>query len=153
MPADAVLRIGFQVVNALAVAEARGVSPRAIQPANLIIRPGVAADGGWPAIKVRNLGLPAVKVTPAEGETRELVPSMPPQFASPEQRENRAVDVRSDVFSLGATMWFLLTGSAPPAAEPKEAGPRLSAPDVQRFIRNLVSRMGCGFYSLNVHFI
>src|SRR5689334_1859311 len=141
MPADAVLRIGFQAVNALAVAEARGVSPRAIQPANLIIRPGVAADGGWPAIKVRNLGLPTVKVTPAEGETRELVPSMPPQFASPEQRENRAVDVRSDVFSLGATMWFLLTGSAPPATEPKEAGPRLSAPDVQRFIRNLVSRM------------
>jgi serine/threonine protein kinase len=141
MPADAVLRIGFQVVNALAVAEARGVSPRAIQPANLIIRPGVAADGGWPAIKVRNLGLPTVKVTTAEGETRELVPSMPPQFASPEQRENRAVDVRSDVFSLGATMWFLLTGSAPPAAEPKEAGPRLSAPDVQRFIRNLVSCM------------
>src|SRR5207248_629814 len=86
MPADAVLRIGFQVVDALAVAEERGVSPCAIQPANLIIRSGVAADGGWPAIKVRNFGLPPVKVTAGEGETRELVPSMPPQFASPEQR-------------------------------------------------------------------
>jgi serine/threonine protein kinase len=141
MPADAVLRIGFQVVNALAVAEDRGVSPRAIQPANLIVRPGVAADGGWPGIKVRNFGLPTVKVTAGEGGTRELVPSMPPQFASPEQRENRAPDVRSDVFSLGATMWFLLTGSAPPAAEPNESGPRLSAPDVPRFVRNLVSCM------------
>jgi serine/threonine protein kinase len=141
MPADAVLRIGFQVVNALAAAEERGVSPRAMQPANLIIRPGVAADGGWPGIKVRNFGLPTVKVNPGEGETRELVPSMPPQFASPEQRENRALDVRSDIFSLGATMWFLLTGSAPPAAEPNESVPRLSAPDVPRFVRNLVSRM------------
>ena len=141
MPADAVLRIGFQVVNALAVAEQGGVSPRAIQPANLIIRPGAAADGGWPGIKVRNLGLPSMKVAPGEGETRELVPSMPPQFASPEQRENRALDVRSDLFSLGATMWFLLTGTAPPAAEPKESGPRLSAPNVPRFVRNLVNHM------------
>jgi len=141
MPADAVLRIGFQVANALAAAEECGVSPRAIQPANLIILPGVAADGGWPGIKVRNFGLPPVKLNPGEGETRELVPSMPPQFASPEQRENRALDVRSDIFSLGATMWFLLAGSAPPAAEANESGPRLSAPDVPRFVRNLVSRM------------
>jgi serine/threonine protein kinase len=141
MPADAVLRIGFQVANALAAAEERGVSPRAIQPANLIILPGVAADGGWPGIKVRNFGLPPVKLNPGQGETRELVPSMPPQFASPEQRENRALDVRSDIFSLGATMWFLLAGSAPPAAEANESGPRLSAPDVPRFVRNLVSRM------------
>jgi serine/threonine protein kinase len=141
MPADAVLRIGFQVANALAAAEERGVFPRAIQPANLVIRPGVAADGGWPGIKVRHFGLPPVKLNSGEGETRELVPSMPPQFASPEQRENRAVDVRSDVFSLGATMWFLLTGSAPPAAEPNQSGPRLSGPDVPRFVRNLVSRM------------
>src|ERR1044071_595502 len=90
MPADAVLRIGFQVANSLAAAEERGVSPRAVQPAHLIIPPGVAADGGWPGIKVRNFGLPTVKLNSEEGETRELVPSMSPQFASPEQRENRA---------------------------------------------------------------
>jgi serine/threonine-protein kinase len=107
----------------------------------LVICPGVAADGGWPGIKVRNFGLPPVKLNSGEGETRELVPSMPPQFASPEERENGAVDVRSDVFSLGATIWFLLTGSAPSAAEANQSGPRLSAPDVPRFVRNLVSQM------------
>ena len=138
MPVDAVLRIGFQVANALAAAEERGVAPRAIQPANLIILPGMAADGGWPGVKVRNFGLPTVKLNSGEAETRELVPSMPPQFASPEQRENRALDVRSDIFSLGATMWFLLSGDAPSLAE---SNPRLSAPDVPRFIRNLVSHM------------
>jgi serine/threonine protein kinase len=141
MPADAVLRIGFQLVNALAAAEERGVPPRAIQPANLFILPGVAADGGWPGIKARNFGLPTVKLNSGAGEARELVPSMPPQFASPEQRENRGLDVRSDIFSLGATMWFLLTGSAPPLAGLNESGSRLSAPDVPRFVRNLVSRM------------
>src|SRR5437762_2811223 len=138
MPVDAVLRIGFQVANALAAAEERGVAPRAIQPANLIILPGMAADGGWPRVKVRNFGLPTVKLNSGEAETRELVPSMPPQFASPEQRENRALDVRSDIFSLGATMWFLLSGDAPSLAE---SNPRLTAPDVPRFIRNLVSHM------------
>jgi serine/threonine-protein kinase len=141
MAADAVLRIGFQVANALAAAEERGVLPRAIQPANLIILPGVAADGGWPGIKVCNFGLPTMKLNLGEGETRELVPSMPAQFASPEQRESKAVDIRSDIFSLGATMWFLLTGSGPPLAESNESVPRLSAPDVPRFVRNLVSRM------------
>jgi serine/threonine protein kinase len=141
MPADAVLRIGFQVVNALAAAQERGVPSGAVQPANLIILSGVAADGGWPGIKIRNFSLPAVKLNSEDGETRKLVPSMPPQFASPEEREGAALDLRSDIFSLGSTMWFLLTGSAPPLAKPKESGPRLSAAGVPRFARNLVSRM------------
>ena len=141
MPADAVLRIGFQAVNVLAAADERGVHPCAIQPANVIIVPGAAADGGWPRIKLRHFGLPAVKLNSEKGEAPELVPSMPPQFASPEQRENRGTDIRSEIFSLGATMWFLLSGSVPPWAEPNEPGPRLSAPDVPRFVRNLVSQM------------
>src|SRR5207245_11523030 len=141
MPTDAGLRIRFQIVNALAAAEDRGVPPSAIQPANLSILSGVASDGGWPRIKVRNFGLPAVRLNSEDGETRELIPSTPAQFASPEQRENTGIGVSADIFSLGATMWFLLTGSAPPMAEPNESGPRLSAPDVPRFVRNLVSRM------------
>ncbi len=68
---------------------------------------------------------------------------MPPEFASPEQLENKPVDFRSDIFSLGAAMWFLLTGSAPSALPTTESGPRLSASTgaVPRFVRNLVSRM------------
>lgn len=141
MPADAVLRIGFQVTNALAAAEERGVTSRSIQPANLVVLPGVAADGGWPAIKIRNFGLPVVKLNSENGEPRDLFPSTPSQFASPEQRANTAVDVRSDFFSLGATMWFLLTGNAPPPSQPNESRLRMSAPDVPRFVRNLVSQM------------
>jgi serine/threonine protein kinase/predicted Zn-dependent protease len=36
-----------------------------------------------------------------------------PAFASPEQFEHSALDVRSDIYSLGATLWFALTGKTP----------------------------------------
>src|SRR6266550_1522881 len=143
MPADAVLRIGHQVMNALAAAATQGLTHRSIQPANLMILPGVAEDGGWPRVKLLNFGLAGLKVQSDGSETHELMPSPPPEFSSPEQRENKPVDFRSDIFSLGAAMWFLMTGSAPSALPTTESGPRLSAPAgaVPRFVRNLVSWM------------
>ena len=143
MPADAVLRIGHQVMNALAAAATQGLTHRSIQPANLMILPGVADDGGWPRVKLLNFGLAGLKVQSDGSETHELMPSPPPEFSSPEQRENKPVDFRSDIFSLGAAMWFLMTGSAPSALPTTESGPRLLAPAgaVPRFVRNLVSRM------------
>ena len=143
MPADAVLRIGLQVMNVLAVAATHSLTHRSIQPANLMILPGVAFDGGWPAVKLLNFGLGGLKVQSDKSEAHELAPSLQPEFSSPEQLENKPVDFRSDTFSLGAAMWFLLTGSAPSALPTTESGPRLSAPTgaVPRFVRNLVSRM------------
>src|SRR5437899_7881527 len=143
MPADAVLRIGLQVMNALAAAATQSLTHRSIQPANLMILPGVASDGGWPRVKLVNVGLAGLKVHSDESGTHEIVPSMPPEFSSPEQLEYKPVDFRSDIFSLGAAMWFLLTGSAPSPLPTTESGPRLSAPTgaVPRFVRNLVSRM------------
>src|SRR5213592_1091783 len=99
MPADAVLRIGHQVMNALAAAATHSLTHRSIQPANLMILPEAASDGGWPRVKLVNFGLAGLKVRSDSGEMHELVPSMPSQFASPEQLENRRVDFRSDIFS------------------------------------------------------
>src|SRR5437868_6678937 len=143
MPADAVLRIGLQVMNVLAEAAAHSLTHRSIQPANLMILPGAAFDGGWPRVKLLNFGLGGLKVQSDNSETHELAPSMRSEFSSPEQLENKPVDFRSDIFSLGAAMWFLLTGSAPSALPTTESGPRLSASTgaVPRFVRNLVSRM------------
>src|SRR5947207_3389365 len=143
MAADAVLRIGHQVMNALAAAATHGLTHRSIQPANLMILPGVASDGGWPRVKLLNFGLAGLKVHSDKSGTQELMPSMPPEFSSPEQRENKPIDFRSDIFSLGAAMWFLMTGSAPSALPTTESSPRLLAPAgaVPRFVRNLVSWM------------
>jgi len=143
MPADAVLRIGLQVMNVLAKAATQSLAHRSIQPANLMILPGAAFDGGWPGVKLLNFGLGGLKVHSDESDTHEITPPMQREFSSPEQRENRPVDFRSDIFSLGAAMWFLLTGSAPSPLPTTESGPRLSAPTgaVPRFVRNIVSRM------------
>jgi serine/threonine protein kinase len=143
MPADAVLRIGLQIMNVLAEAATQSLTHRSIQPANLMILPGAAFDGGWPGVKLLNFGLGGLKVQSDNSETHELAPSLPPEFSSPEQLENKPVDFRSDIFSLGAAMWFLLSGSAPSALATTESGPRLSASvgAAPRFVRNLVSRM------------
>jgi len=143
MPADAVLRIGLQVADALAAAASHKWAHGSIQPANILILPGVAADGGWPRIKLRNFDLAGLKFRSDENEARELVPPMLPEFSSPEQLENGIVDFRSDVFSLGATVWFLLTGAAPSRVLGTEPGARLltPGPNVTRFVRNLVGRM------------
>ena len=143
MPADAVLRIGLQVMHVLAEAATYSLTHRSIQPANLMILPGAAFDGGWPGVKLLNFGLGGLKVHSDKSETHELAPSLRQEFSSPEQLENKPVDFRSDTFSLGAAMWFLLTGSAPSPLPTTESGPRLSAPTgaVPRFVRNLVSRM------------
>src|SRR5438094_2360740 len=143
MPADAVLRIGLQVMNVLSEAATQSLTHRSIQPANLMILPGAAFDGGWPRVKLLNFGLGGLKVHSDESDTHEIAPSLQPEFSSPEQLENKPVDFRSDIFSLGAAMWFLLTGSAPSALPTTESSPRLLAPAgaVPRFVRNLVSWM------------
>ncbi len=62
MPADAVLRIGLQVVRAVAAAAFFGLTHRAIQPSNLMIVPGQSPDGGWPFVKLLNFGLAGLEL-------------------------------------------------------------------------------------------
>jgi serine/threonine-protein kinase len=101
IPPDAVLRIALQVMSALTAAANHGLMHRAIQPSNLTIVPGETAEGGWPFVKLTNF-------TPAG------VPLESGQFASPEQSQDGTVDFRSEIYSLGATMCFLLSGLARP---------------------------------------
>jgi serine/threonine protein kinase len=109
MALDAVLRIALQVVSALSAASFHGLTHRAIWPSNLMIVPGPTAEGGWPFVKLINFGLTGFNPDSRGGETREA------QFASPEQLQHGMVDFRSEIYSLGATMCFLLTGVAPSA--------------------------------------
>src|SRR6266496_1418473 len=114
MPADAVLRVAEQIVSALSTASFHKLTHCAIQPSNLMIVPGSTPEGGWPFVKLMNFGLAGLKIEPDGAGEREESFSVAQPFASPEQLQHGTVDFRSDVYSLGATMYFLLTGSAPP---------------------------------------
>jgi serine/threonine protein kinase len=145
MTADAVLRIGIQVVRSLAAAAFFSLTHRAIQPSNIMIVPGRTDDGGWPLVKLLNFGLAGLESHSDSVEARELALSIAPQFASPEQLQSRALDFRSEIYSLGATMCFLLTGAVPLALGGKKArfrGRRL--PELRRApkaLRNLLGYM------------
>jgi serine/threonine protein kinase len=107
------MRVGLQLVRATAAAAFYGLTHRAVQPSNLMIVPGQAPDGGWPFVKLLNFGLAGLELHSGSAEAREIAPSVAPAFGSPEQLLNRQIDFRSEIYSIGATMCFLLTGAVP----------------------------------------
>lgn len=122
MPVGPVLRIAAQVVSALGAAAFQRISHHAINPSNLVLVPGQTAEGEWPLVKVLHF----VGVAPKFSETDMSIAAFDKalHYASPEQFQRGTVDFRSELYSLGCTMWFLLTGAPPlttpsgPMAEP-----------------------------------
>ena len=133
--------IALQVTAALTAAEERGLVHRDLKPGNLMLvnagktqwrRDGIVMVGtpqsreavrralrarrtnSCVAVKVIDFGVAkavAEKTNAMALTHRGFVGT--PAFASPEQFTNAPVDVRSDIYSLGATLWFLLTGHMP----------------------------------------
>src|SRR5213083_2412753 len=107
------LEIAIQIASALMAAAAQSLIHRDLKPANIMLTSGNTETAEL-EVKVIDFGL-AKAIADAGGEmdlTRgEFVGT--PNFASPEQFESGAVDVRSDIYSLGATLWFALAGKTP----------------------------------------
>jgi serine/threonine protein kinase/TPR repeat protein len=106
------LTITGQVARALNAAAQHGLVHRDIKPANLML---VKEDDELVA-KVIDFGL-AKAAVPVDGEDAATL-SMggfvgTPHFASPEQLEEKEIDTRSDIYSLGVTLWYMLAGQAP----------------------------------------
>src|SRR5437867_3332862 len=136
MPPDAVLRVAAQVVSALSAASFHRLTHRAIQPSNLLIVPGPTAEGGCPFVKLVDVSSAGPKLHSHSGEAPDVDSVLSRQFASPEQLQHGTVDFRSAIYSLGATMYFLLTGAAPPA--------KVRLRELRRFpkaLRNLLAHM------------
>lgn len=113
VPTLMALDIAAQVARALASAQKQNLVHRDIKPANLMLVP---EDGDYTA-KVIDFGL-AKHSAKEEGAEDLATLTMAgflgtPHFASPEQLEERPVDVRSDIYSLGVTIWYMLAGKTP----------------------------------------
>jgi len=111
LPPVLALRITAQVARALNAAQAQELVHRDIKPANLM---AVQEDDDL-VVKVIDFGL--AKMTYG-GETADAALTKggfigTPHFASPEQLEERDIDVRSDIYSLGITLWYLLRAGTP----------------------------------------
>ena len=111
--------IALQVTSALAAAEKNSLIHRDLKPGNLmLISPDDeergTAERDVPIVKIIDFGLAKVLNAPVD-LTRLTHDGFvgTPAFASPEQFDNSALDVRSDIYSLGVTLWFALTGKTP----------------------------------------
>jgi serine/threonine protein kinase/Tfp pilus assembly protein PilF len=134
-PLDARSTVGIaeQVTSALTAAEKHGLVHRDLKPANLMLvnaddAEAIGSDqSGSKRSRIRALrkrGIPVVKIidfglakafhtaTDPKSLTHDRFVGTP-AFASPEQFEHTALDVRSDIYSLGETLWFALTGKTP----------------------------------------
>lgn len=102
LPLDECIAIIIQCADALAVAQDKNIIHRDIKPENLMMdRNGV--------VKITDFGL--AKTLTTDMKSTKVVGT--PHFMSPEQFEGKAVDGRTDIYSLGVTFYNMLTQAKP----------------------------------------
>ncbi|MGQ9687122.1 MAG: serine/threonine-protein kinase, partial [Thiobacillaceae bacterium] len=123
LPEREVLAWADQLLDALAYCHSQGILHRDVKPQNVIIHPdGRATLVDFGLVKLWN---------PNDPRTRTAMRGMgTPQYAPPEQYDTAAghTDARSDLYSLGATLYHALVGQAPPTATQRIVDPAALLP-------------------------
>ncbi|PYK22774.1 MAG: hypothetical protein DME59_19120 [Verrucomicrobia bacterium] len=115
MPFALALEVIEQAARALAVAEVCGVVHRDIKPSNLMLESDAS---GALTVKLIDYGVAKVMGPQADPGAEQTQAGFigTPAFASPEQFASTGqsrIDTRSDIYSLGVTLWYLLCGRTP----------------------------------------
>src|SRR5688500_7665821 len=145
MPPSAAVSAVLDIIGGLDAAQAAGILHRDIKPSNCF----VDADG---TVKVGDFGLSISTLT--RDVRHELATAGfegTPQFAAPEQLRGEPLDVRADIYAVGATLYYLLTGRPPfdapdlrelvsKVASEKPASPRVLRRDIPRGLAAVVLR-------------
>jgi serine/threonine protein kinase len=149
------VRIAIDVLRALEYAHGRGVVHRDMKPSNVLVRD----DDG--TATVMDFGIAKMTTSTrltATGQTMGTV-----RYMSPEQVRGQEVDARSDIYSLGATLYEAVTGETPfdgnthfeimskhlsePVARPSSHGVELPAPLEAAIVKSLSKRADDRFAS------
>lgn len=146
MPVDRAVGVAIEVARGLEFAAERGLIHRDLKPANILF-----TAEGHP--KITDLGLAVQLSEEDERVTRDGTTVGTVDYMSPEQaRDSRATSVRSDIYSLGCTLYHLLTGAPPFTGgtvpeklkrHATETPPdlRIARPDVPEALAKIVSKM------------
>ena len=112
LPLEQVLKYGAQIADALDKAHRAGIVHRDLKPCNIMLTASGAKllDFGLakPTALVTGMTLTAAAPTTPVTQEGTIVGTF--QYMSPEQVEGKEVDGRSDIFSLGAVLYEMLTG-------------------------------------------
>jgi tRNA A-37 threonylcarbamoyl transferase component Bud32 len=107
LPPPEVALIGAQVATALAAAHAAGIVHRDIKPDNVLVTPSPAG----PIVKLTDFGISHAVAVPALTATGILTGT--PAYFAPETARGEGTDARSDMYSLGATLYAAVEGHPP----------------------------------------
>ena len=112
-----ILDISIQIAGALAAAHGAGIAHRDIKPENIVVRPDgyikVLDFGLAKLLKTENHLLDGEKETVQLNRTAQGMIMGTVNYMSPEQAKGASVDERTDIFSLGAVIYEMLSGSPP----------------------------------------
>jgi serine/threonine protein kinase len=103
MEVDRALELTRQIAECLQAAQQKGIVHRDIKPANIM----VTTDG---LVKVMDFGLARSAISTGLTATDVLGT---PNYISPEQADGKEVDARTDIYSLGVSLYEMLTGEVP----------------------------------------
>jgi len=119
-------QIAIQICRALSAAHAAGVVHRDLKPENVFL---VSRDGKADFVKVLDFGI-ARSVGRSRRLTNPGIAMGTPEYMAPEQAQGGVVDQRSDIYSVGALLYEMVTGSPPQQRNGELVAPRVLRNDL-----------------------